>query len=241
MHEGAVSLALGLKGMPAAAEETDAVRDCMLAALTGSRVHLAHVSTKGAVDAVRRAKDKGISVTCEVAPHHWTLTDVAVESYDTNMKMNPPLRTGEHVEALLEGLRDGTIDTIATDHAPHHRDEKELEFDQAPFGITGLETGVGLALDKLVHAGVISLERLVELCSINPAKIFGLQERGTLRRGAWGDVTIFDPELEWKVDSERSRSRSRNTPFNGWTIRGAVVATVVGGRVVYRREQVAGQ
>jgi dihydroorotase len=241
MHEGAVSLALGLKGMPAAAEETDAVRDCMLAALTGSRVHLAHVSTKGAVDAVRRAKDKGIAVTCEVAPHHWTLTDVAVESYDTNMKMNPPLRTMEHVEALLEGLRDGTIDTIATDHAPHHRDEKELEFDQAPFGITGLETGVGLALDKLVHTGVISLERLVELCSINPAKIFGLQDRGTLRRGSWGDVTIFDPELEWKFDSERSRSRSRNTPFDGWTIRGAVVATVVAGRVVYKREQAGEQ
>jgi dihydroorotase len=241
MHEGAVSLALGLKGMPAAAEETDAVRDCMLAALTGSRVHLAHVSTKGAVEAVRRAKDKGIGVTCEVAPHHWTLTDAAMESYDTNMKMNPPLRTMEHVEALLEGLRDGTIDTIATDHAPHHRDEKELEFDQAPFGITGLETGVGLALDKLVHAGIISLERLVELCSINPAKIFGLQDRGTLRRGSWGDVTIFDPELEWTFDSERSRSRSRNTPFDGWTIRGAVVATVVGGRVVYKREQSGGQ
>ena len=173
MHEGRWSLILGLRGVPAAAEEVDAIRDCALARLTGARVHLAHVSTRGALEAVRRAKELGLRVTCEVAPHHWTLTDEAVAEYDTNMKMNPPLRSQDHVGALLEGLRDGTIDAIATDHAPHHADEKGLEFDQAPFGITGLETAVGLAFD-LVHQGVISLERLVELCATNPARIFSL-------------------------------------------------------------------
>src|SRR5882672_9574021 len=157
MHEGHWSLVLGLRGMPAAAEEVDALRDCALAGLTGARLHLAHVSTRGAIEAVRRAKEKGLPVTCEVAPHHWTLTDEAAETYDTNTKMSPPLRSQEHVAALLEGSRDGTIDAIATDHAPHHADEKELEFDQAPFGITGLETAIGLAFD-LVAQGVISLE-----------------------------------------------------------------------------------
>ena len=199
MHEGRWSLILGLKGIPAAAEEVDAIRDCVLAKLTKARVHLAHVSTRGAVDAVRRAKELGLRVSCEVAPHHWTLTDEAVADYDTNTKMSPPLRSSDHVGALLEGLRDGTVDAIATDHAPHHADEKALEFDQAPFGITGLETAVGLAFD-LVHQGVISLERLVELCSTNPARIFSLADRGTLRKGAWGDVTILDPEFEWSFD-----------------------------------------
>lgn len=234
MHEGRWSLLLGLRGIPAAAEEMDAVRDCALAELTGARVHLAHVSTRGALEAVRRAKDAGLNVTCEVAPHHWALTDEAVEGYDTNTKMNPPLRSRDHVEAILEGLRDGTIDAIATDHAPHHADEKALEYDQAPFGITGLETGLALALDRLVHEGVISLERLVELCSINPARIFNLTERGTLRKNARGDVTILDPDLSWTFDASRSKSKSRNTPFDGWTMRGAAVATVVAGRVVYR-------
>jgi dihydroorotase len=153
--------------------------------------------------------------------------------------MNPPLRSREHVDAILEGLRDGTVDAIATDHAPHHRDEKELEYDQASFGITGLETAVGLALDKLVNKGVISIERLVELCSINPAKIFGLGERGTLRKGAWGDVTILDPDLRWTFDVSTSKSKSRNTPFNGWTMRGAVVATIVGGCVLFQRDAAA--
>jgi dihydroorotase len=237
MHEGRWSLMLGLRGIPAAAEELDAVRDCELAALTGARVHLAHVSTRGALEAVRRAKEAGLPVTCEVAPHHWALTDEAVEGYDTNTKMSPPLRSREHVEAIFEGLRDGTIDAIATDHAPHHADEKALEYDQAPFGITGLETGVGLALDRLVHEGVISLERLVELCSINPAKIFNLAERGTLSKGAWGDVTILDPDLRWRFDASRSKSKSRNTPFDGLTMRGAAVATVVAGRVLYRHPE----
>jgi dihydroorotase len=232
MHEGRWSLILGLRGMPAAAEEVDAVRDCALAYLTGARIHLAHVSTRGALAAVRRAKEAGLAVTCEVAPHHWTLTDEAVAEYDTNTKMSPPLRSADHVSALLEGLRDGTIDAIATDHAPHHADEKALEFDQAPFGITGLETAVGLAFD-LVNQGVIGLERLVELCSVNPARIFELKERGTLRAGAWADVTILDPAFQWIFDASRSKSRSRNTPFHGRAMTGAAVATVVAGRIVY--------
>ncbi len=237
MHEGRWSLILGLKGMPAAAEEMDAVRDCALAELTGARVHLAHVSTRGAIEAVRRAKQRGLSVTCEVAPHHWAMTDEAVEGYDTNTKMSPPLRSREHVEAIMEALKDGTIDAIATDHAPHHADEKALEYDRAPFGITGLETGVGLALDRLVHEGVIGLERLVELCSVNPARIFNLEGRGTLVKGAWGDVTILDPEMKWTFDAARSVSKSRNTPFDGLTMRGGVVATIVAGRVVYRHPE----
>jgi dihydroorotase len=237
MHEGRWSLILGLRGMPAAAEEIDAVRDCLLARLTGARMHLAHVSTRGALEAVRRAKESGLPVTCEVTPHHWTLTDEMVEGYDTNTKMSPPLRSRDHVEALIEGLRDGTIDAIATDHAPHHADEKALEFDRAPFGITGLETAVGLALDRLVHEGVIDLQRLVELCSVNPARIFNLTDRGTLRKNAWGDVTILDPDLQWTFEAARSKSKSRNTPFDGWTMRGAAVATIVAGRVVYRHPQ----
>jgi dihydroorotase len=237
MHEGRISLLLGLRGMPAVAEEMDAVRDCMLAELTGARVHLAHVSTRGAIEAVRRAKEKGLDVTCEVTPHHWALTDEAVEGYDTNTKMNPPLRSREHLSAILEGLRDGTIDAIATDHAPHHADEKALEYDHAPFGITGLETGVALALDRLVHEGVIGLERLVELCSVNPARIFSLQDRGTLRKGAIADVTILDPDLNWTFDVNKSKSRSRNTPFDGWAFRGAPVATIVAGRIVYEHPE----
>ncbi len=237
MHEGQWSLVLGLRGAPALAEEADAMRDCALAEVTGARVHLAHVSTKGALDAVRRAKDRGASVTCEVTPHHWTLTDAAVEGYDTNTKMNPPLRSSEHRDAILEALSDGTIDAIATDHAPHHRDEKEIEYDHAAFGITGLETAVGLALDQLVHQGVVGLERLVELCSTNPAKIFNLAERGTLRAGAWGDVTILDPDLVWKFDVAQSQSKSRNSPFHDWTFRGAAVATVVAGKILYRRDE----
>ncbi|HEU4594008.1 MAG TPA: dihydroorotase [Pyrinomonadaceae bacterium] len=235
MHEGEWSLRLGLRGAPALAEESDAMRDCALAELTGARVHLAHVSTRGAIEAVRRAKERGLEVTCEVAPHHFILSDEAVEGYDTNTKMNPPLRSREHLEAIIEALGDGTIDAIATDHAPHHADEKALEFDHAPFGITGLETAVGLALDRLVHRGVVGLERLVELFSVNPARIFRLAERGTLRAGAWGDVTILDPDRRWTFDASRSKSKSRNTPFDGWTMHGAAVATIVAGRIVYRR------
>ncbi|HEX8351502.1 MAG TPA: dihydroorotase [Pyrinomonadaceae bacterium] len=236
MHEGEWSLRLGLRGRAALAEESDAMRDCALAELTGARVHLAHVSTRGAVDAVRRARGRGAEVTCEVAPHHFALTDAACEGFDTNMKMNPPLRSREHLDAILGAIADGTVDAIATDHAPHHADEKELEFDHAAFGITGLETAVGLALDRLVHGGLVTLERLVELFSTNPARIFRLEGRGTLRPGAWGDVTVLDPDLRWTFDASRSKSKSRNTPFDGRTFRGAAVATVVGGRVVYVRE-----
>jgi dihydroorotase len=195
-------------------------------------VHLAHVSTRGALDAVRQAKKDGLQVTCEVTPHHWTLTDEAVANYDTNTKMNPPLRSQDHVDAILEGMSDGTIDAIATDHAPHHSDEKGLEFDQAPFGITGSETAVGLAFE-LVHRGVIGLERVVEMCSTNPARIFGLNGRGSLREGFFADLTLLDPQFEWVYDVSNSKSKSKNSPFHGRKMVGAAVATIVGGRVVY--------
>jgi dihydroorotase len=232
MHEGRWSLILGLRGMPAAAEEVDVVRDCVLAKLTGARVHIAHVSTRGALEAVRQAKNDGSAVTCEVTPHHWSLTDEAVAEYDTNTKMSPPLRSREHVDAVLAAMKDGTIDAIATDHAPHHADEKALEFDQAPFGIIGLETALGLAFD-LVHNGLIDLERVVQMCSTNPARIFGLADRGSLKANAHADVTILDPQLEWVFDVNRSKSKSRNTPFHGRPMHGAAVATIVGGRLVY--------
>ena len=232
MHEGHWSLLLGLKGMPAAAEDVHVIRDCVLAKLTGAAVHIAHISTRGSLEAVRRAKEAGLQVTCEIAPHHWSLTDEAIAEFDTNMKMSPPLRSRDHVDALLEGMRDGTIDAIATDHAPHHADEKALEFDEAPFGITGLETAIGLAFD-LVQQGVLVLERLVTLCSTNPARIFRLKDRGSLAAGAHADITILDPACEWTFDVNQSKSRSRNTPFHNRTMTGAPVATIVGGRVVY--------
>ncbi len=235
MHEGKLSLLLGLKGMPALAEEIDVVRDIILAKETGTHIHIAHVSTKGAIEAVRRAKNEGIPVTCEVTPHHFTLTDKAVEGYDTNTKMAPPIRSEEHLEAVLEGIKDGTIDAIATDHAPHHADEKSFEYDRAPFGITGLETAIGLALNELVDKGIIGLERLVEMCSANPARILGLEGRGTLKPGAIADVTVIDADLTWTYRNSESRSKSRNTPFDGWEFRGGPVATFVGGRLVYRR------
>ena len=232
MHEGRWSLILGLRGMPAAAEDVDTVRDCVLAKLTGAKVHIAHVSTRGALEAIRVAKNEGSQVTCEVTPHHWTLTDEAASEYDTNTKMSPPLRSQDHVDAILEAIKDGTIDAIATDHAPHHIDEKGLEFDQAPFGITGLETAVGLAFD-LVHSGLVDLERVVQMCSTNPARIFGLVDRGSLKTNAHADITILDPQFEWVFDVTRSKSKSRNTPFHGRKMHGAAVATIVGGRLVY--------
>jgi dihydroorotase len=235
MHEGKVSLLLGLKGMPALAEDIDVVRDILLAKETGSHIHIAHVSTAGAIEAVRRAKNEGINVTCEVTPHHFTLTDKAVEGYDTNTKMAPPLRSQEHLEAVIEGIKDGTIDAIATDHAPHHQDEKALEYDAAPFGITGLETAVGLAFNELVHKGIINLEQLVKLCSSNPAKIFNLENRGTLKVGSVADVTIIDPDLEWTFIASDSKSKSKNSPFDGWKFTGGTVATIVAGKIVYQR------
>lgn len=233
MHEGKMSLLLGLKGLPALGEEIDVVRDILLARDTGAHVHIAHISTAGAVEAVRRAKNEGLSVTCEVAPHHFTLTDSAVEGYDTNTKMAPPLRSEEDRQAILAGLSDGTIDAIATDHAPHHADEKSLEYDRAPFGITGLETAVGLAFTELVHKGVIDLVRLVELCSTNPARILSLAGRGTLAPGSVADITILDPDRVWTFNLNDSRSKSKNSPFDGREFRGRAVTTIVNGRVVF--------
>jgi len=235
MNEGRISLLLGLRGMPVLAEEIDVVRDILLAKETGAHIHIAHVSIKGAIEAIRRAKNEHINVTCEVTPHHFTLTDKAVEGYDTNTKMAPPLRSEEHLEAILEGLKDGTIDAIATDHAPHHSDEKALEYDRAPFGITGLETAVGLAFTELIHKGVIDLVRLVELCSSNPARIFKLAGRGTLKPGSIADITILDPQLDWTYRAAESRSKSRNTPFDGRHFNGGVIATFVAGKKVYNR------
>ncbi|CAN5572788.1 dihydroorotase [soil metagenome] len=249
MHEGRISLLLGLKGMPALAEDIDVARDILLAKETGAHIHIAHVSTKGAIEAIRRAKNEHINVTCEVTPHHFTLTDKAVEGslrgssnlsfqdfgYDTNTKMSPPLRSEEHVEAVLEGLKDGTIDAIATDHAPQHADEKALEYDRAPFGITGLETAIGLAFNELVNKGIVDLVRLIELCSTNPAKIFRLKDRGTLKPGSTADITIIDPDLTWTYSNADSRSKSKNSPFDGWQFRGGPVATIVGGEIRFRR------
>ncbi len=235
MHEGEYSALLGLKGLSGAAEDLHVSRDIRLAELTGARVHIAHISTARSVDFVRRAKKQGLPVTCEVTPHHFTLTDAEVykRSFDTNTKMAPPLRSQEDLDGVIEGLRDGTIDAIATDHAPHHANEKMLEFDHAPNGIIGLETAVSLTLDRLVHSGVISLTRMVELLSRNPSQIFNL-DRGTLKVGAIADVTLFDPEKQFKVDASKFQSKSRNTPFDGWELRGAPVATIVNGRIVWR-------
>ncbi|MEP6849881.1 MAG: dihydroorotase [Acidobacteriota bacterium] len=235
MHEGRMSLLLGLKGMPAIAEDLDAARDILLAKETGAHIHIAHVSTAGAIDAVRQAKNDGINITCEVAPHHFTLTDRAVEGYDTNTKMAPPLRSEDHLRAIIDGIKDGTIDAIATDHAPHHSDEKALEYDRAPFGITGLETALGLAFNELVHNGVIDLVRLVEMCSTNPARIFRIAGRGTLTAGSIANVTVIDPDLEWTYRNSDSRSKSKNSPFDDWKFTGAAVATFVGGKLVYQR------
>jgi dihydroorotase len=233
MHEGEYSALMGLNGLPGAAEDIHVARDLMLAELTGARIHIAHISTARSVDLVRQAKQRGLAVTCEVTPHHFTLSDKDVyeSGYDTNFKMAPPLRSEADVEAIIEGLRDGTVDAIATDHAPHHANEKMLEFDRAPNGIIGLETAVSLALDRLVHQGAITLARMVELFSCNPARIFKL-DCGTLKIGAVADVTIFDPNKQVKVDPSKFQSKSRNTPFAGWELRGAPVATIVAGRLV---------
>ena len=234
-HEGFQASALGLRGMPGEAESIMALRDISLAELTGGRLHIAHMSARQTLDAVRYGKARGARVTCEVTPHHFVLTDemlAAPTPYDTNVKMNPPLRETADRDAMLAGLADGSIDVIATDHAPHHYDEKQVEFDQAPFGITGLETAVGLCFDRLVHRGVVGLPRLVELLSVNPARILHVAG-GSLAEGAPADITILAPDLSWTVRAAAMRSRSRNTPFLGWQLRGGVAATIVGGRVVY--------
>jgi len=225
---------LGLRGIPALAEELPVLRNAMVAALTHAQVHIAHLSTRGALDIVRRAKKEGVRITCEVTPHHFTLTDEACRDYDTRAKMNPPLRTAEDVAALIEGLADGAVDAIATDHAPHGQTEKQTDFESAPFGIIGLETALGLALERLYHAGKISLLRLVELFSTNPARILGV-EGGQLKIGAAADITIFDLEEKWTYRAADSASKSRNTPFDGRTFRGAPVAALVSGAFVHRR------
>ncbi len=238
-HEGHYAAALGLRGIPAAAEELTVERDVTLCGLTGSPVHIAHMSTRGALRALRSGKDRGFRVSCEVTPHHLTLTDERLVGYNTNYKMNPPLREPADVQALLEGLRDGTIDCIATDHAPHHYDEKLVEFDRAPFGVVGLETAVSICLDRLVGAGYVSLSRLIELLAVNPARILGVPG-GDLTVGAPADITVLAPELAVTVEPAAFRSLARNTPFDGWSLRGGVAATLVGGRVVYVNEAVPG-
>jgi dihydroorotase len=231
-HEGARSSMLGLKGLPAVAETLIVDRGILLSELTGSRFHVAHMSVASALRSVHEGKARGVKVTCEVAPHHFTLTDEALEGYDTNTKMNPPLREQADVDAMLSGLADGSIDVIATDHAPHHADEKALEFDRAPFGIVGLETAVPLCVDRLVHRGVVTLSRLVELLSVNPARILKVGG-GTLAEGAVADITLLAPDLAVRVDAQALVSKSKNTPFDGWELKGAAAATIVGGRVVY--------
>jgi dihydroorotase len=234
MNEGIVSARLGLKGIPAEAEEIMAIRDMLLARLTGGHIHLCHMSTRGSVDLIRWGKERGINVTAEVCPHHLSLTEEAVEGYDTNAKMNPPLRTAADVEALQAAVKDGTIDVIATDHAPHHYDEKEREFADAPNGIIGLETALAVNLTWLVHSGIIELPLLVERMSCAPARLFKLPG-GTLRKGAIADVTVFEPDTPWTVDPTRFASKGRNTPYTGLELRGLVELTVVDGRVIHRR------
>jgi dihydroorotase len=241
-HEGFHASTLGLRGIPGQAESIMAQRDISLAELTGGMVHIAHMSARQTLDAVRVGKARGTRVTCEVTPHHFVLTDEmlgAPVAYDTNVKMNPPLRETADRDAMLQGLADGSVDVIATDHAPHHYDEKNVEFDHAPFGITGLETAVSLCFDRLIHRGVIGLPRLVELLSVNPAKILRVPG-GSLSDGAPADITILAPDLPVTVAAERMRSRSKNTPFNGWQLKGGVAATIVGGRVVYVNDAIAG-
>ena len=233
MNEGLVSLLLGLGGMPAAAEEVMIGRDTALAESTGGRLHVMHVSTAGGVALVRAAKARGVRVTAEACPHHFTLTDESLRTFDANCKMSPPLRTAADVEAIIAGIADGTIDCIATDHAPHAREKKMLELDRAPFGILGLETAIGLSVMRLIVPGRLAWPRLVEAMSTLPARILGL-DRGTLRTGSPADVTIIDPDRTWKVDVKSFRSKSINSPFDGWTLRGRAVATIVSGRVKYR-------
>ena len=236
MHEGAVSTRLGLSGQPAIAEAAAVARDLLVAETAAGRLHVAHLSTARALDLVRRAKENGLGVTCEATPHHLLLTDeeVATTGFSTRVKMNPPLREPSDLAALAAGLEDGTIDAIATDHAPHHADEKAVDFDSAPFGVVGLETAVSVVYDRLVARGKLSLGRFVALFSAGPARAFGLPG-GTLAPGSPADLTLFDPETRWKVDPDRFVSKGRSTPFAGWELGGAPAATIVGGAVVWQR------
>ena len=230
MHEGRVSLELGLRGIPSAVEETMIFRDLALVQLTGARLHIAHVSAFGSVPLIRQAKAAGLTVTAETAPHYFSLTEDSVRGYDTNAKVNPPLRTAQDVAAIKEGLKDGALEAIASDHAPHSCLEKDVEFEAAAFGLIGLETSLGLSL-KLVHDGVLTLSQLVAQMSTNPARILGVPG-GTLAKGAPADLTIIDLNREWTVDASKFASKSRNCPFTGWTLKGRAVMTIVGGKVV---------
>ena len=235
MHAGSTSFRLGLRGMPASAEASIVDRDVALAQqIHESRLHVAHLSTSGALKAVRRGKRAKARVTCEVTPHHFTLIDENVGEYNTHFKMNPPLRTAADIEAIVVALRDGTVDAIATDHAPHAQHEKEVEFEHASFGITGLETALPLAITQLYGKYKIPLTRIVELFTSGPARAFDLTGRGTLVRGSFADVTVFDPKKRWTFEASKSRSLSRNTPFDGWHFTGKPAATIVGGKIVYR-------
>ena len=237
MHEGPTSFRLGLRGMTAAAEANIVDRDVNLAQqIRDSRLHVAHLSTSDALKAVRRGKRAKARVTCEVTPHHFTLLDEDVGEYNTNFKMNPPLRSASDREAILVALADGTVDAIATDHAPHATHEKQVEFERASFGITGLETALALAITKLHREHKIPLTRIVELFTAGPARVFDLRSRGSLARGNFGDVTILDAKKRWTFEAAKSRSLSHNTPFDGWQFTGKVVATIVGGKIVYRAD-----
>jgi dihydroorotase len=229
MNEGLLSVILGLRGIPAEAEQIMIFRDILLSKLTGGRLHIAHVSTEGSVQLIREAKNKGVNVTAETCPHYFSLTEDAVKGYDTDAKVNPPLRTERDREAIKEGLRDGTIDVIATDHAPHHRDEKLREFDMAPFGISGLETALSLSL-RLVSEGILSWSQLIEKMAVNPSRTFGI-DRGNLRVGSDADVVLVDTDIEFTVDTEQFISKGKNTPFKGWELKGRPVLTVCRGKI----------
>ena len=234
MNESAVSTELGLRGINGAAEEMQVARDVVLGRLTHARVHICHLSTRESLDWVRMAKNQGIRITCEVTPHHFTLSDEAIRSYDTNFKVNPPLRSKSDVEALLEGLADGTVDTIATDHAPHTSLDKDVTFEEAACGVVGMETAVPLVWEFLVLKGVISESRAVELLSVNPSRILRI-DRGTLQQGAIADVTLIDPKRRIKIDAKQFASKGRNCPYQDWELRGVPMMTIVGGRIVYER------
>src|SRR5262245_8628605 len=233
MNEGFESMRLGLRGMPAAAEEVMIHRDIELAQLTGGKLHILHVSTAGGVDLIRRGKQRGIQVTGEACPHHFTLTDRCLRSFDSNYKMSPPLRTDGDVRAIIEGLKDGTLEVIATDHAPHAPEKKMRELDQAPNGIIGLETLLPICVGALIEPGHLTWPRLIEKLTINPARVLGI-DRGTLKPGAVADVTVIDPAAEWTIDPERFRSKSRNCPYAGWKVRGRATTVIVNGQVRFR-------
>ncbi len=239
MSEGLLSMTLGLRGIPSEAEQIMVFRDILLAELTHGKLHIAHVSTKGSVKLIRDAKKRGVNVTAETCPHYFSLTEDAVKNYDTNAKVNPPLRTNKDIEAIKEGLKDGTIDVIATDHAPHHRDEKLKEFDLAPSGISGLETALGLSM-RLVDEGVITINQLIEKMSVNPSRILGLCSppsffitgpKGTLSKGTDADVAIIDTKKEFRVEASKFFSKGKNTPFDGWMLKGAPAITISKGKI----------